>query len=488
MRRVAPALLLLLLLLPVAARGEETPPVRPPLSGPVAERTLWYGVYVLGQKAGWAHEDLRRLGTGRAALYVATMQMRFEVRAMGQSTRMEFGQILAFDGNPPYALRRGRSITIDEGGERIVRLDAGPDGARAFVTENGETRALTPDPVDYTFEDYVATDAWMKGGRSVGDVLRVRSYDLDELVAEVDTYTVTGREQTIARGVPVTVYEVTSTSDREGEQGVVRMDADGRVVSMAMGTMFEIRLEPEEVAKQLSVGADLFELGTARVAGRIGDPTKVRELVLEAYGDGASSLPDGPRQTVGRDEATDVVLLRLGRAHGRRLVATPEEVAEALRETVELPIHHPEVAAMASQAIGDAATDAEKVARLVAFVSKHVEDSVTVHDPTVLGLVRNGRGDCTEHAKLFAALARAVGIPARQVSGLMYMGDGEQAFGGHAWNEVVLDGAWVQVDATWDQTDVDATHITLSRTERDQSVQFRTYGGLRFVVRRVVSE
>jgi transglutaminase-like putative cysteine protease len=48
---------------------------------------------------------------------------------------------------------------------------------------------------------------------------------------------------------------------------------------------------------------------------------------------------------------------------------------------------------------------------------------------------------------LFNTLARAVGVPSREVAGLGYMGDDVMAFGGHVWNEVVLDGVWVPVDA-----------------------------------------
>ena len=67
------------------------------------------------------------------------------------------------------------------------------------------------------------------------------------------------------------------------------------------------------------------------------------------------------------------------------------------------------------------------------------------------------RGDCNEHAVLFAALARAAGIPARVVAGAVY---GDDGFYYHAWNEVWLDG-WVSVDAVFDQMPVDATHVKL---------------------------
>jgi len=79
------------------------------------------------------------------------------------------------------------------------------------------------------------------------------------------------------------------------------------------------------------------------------------------------------------------------------------------------------------------------------------------------------------------ALARAAGVPAREVSGLMYMGDDVRAFGAHAWNEVVLDGRWVPVDPTWNETELDAAHVTLDR-DGHSSAMMETLGRLTFRV------
>ena len=64
-----------------------------------------------------------------------------------------------------------------------------------------------------------------------------------------------------------------------------------------------------------------------------------------------------------------------------------------------------------------------------------------------------------KNALLFTALARALEIPCRMVIGLVYAGDTLRAFSPHAWNEVVIDGYWIPVDPTWDQTTIDATHL-----------------------------
>jgi uncharacterized protein YbaP (TraB family) len=68
----------------------------------------------------------------------------------------------------------------------------------------------------------------------------------------------------------------------------------------------------------------------------------------------------------------------------------------------------------------------------------------------------------------------------------MYMGDELRGFGGHAWNEVVIDGRWVPVDPTWGQTEPDATHVTLSRRPSDEGLAAETIGGRLFLVLREV--
>ena len=60
-------------------------------------------------------------------------------------------------------------------------------------------------------------------------------------------------------------------------------------------------------------------------------------------------------------------------------------------------------------------------------------------------------GDCSEHGVLLAALLRADGIPARVATGLVYadaFAGHESIFGWHMWTQALIDGKWVDFDAT----------------------------------------
>jgi transglutaminase-like putative cysteine protease len=63
--------------------------------------------------------------------------------------------------------------------------------------------------------------------------------------------------------------------------------------------------------------------------------------------------------------------------------------------------------------------------------------------------LQRGRGVCQDHAHLLIAAARAIGIPARYVSGYLWTGDDAVAHdASHAWAEAFVDElGWVGFDA-----------------------------------------
>ena len=121
---------------------------------------------------------------------------------------------------------------------------------------------------------------------------------------------------------------------------------------------------------------------------------------------------------------------------------------------------------LAARAVRKAKTDEEKVRKLVKFVDRYIRDEYGIDPLTVEDVIKEKRGDCSEHAALFATLGRAAGIPTREVSGVIY-GDVElNGFGGHAWNEVVIDGKWYPVDPSWNEFVINATHIKFGHGNR----------------------
>ncbi len=69
-------------------------------------------------------------------------------------------------------------------------------------------------------------------------------------------------------------------------------------------------------------------------------------------------------------------------------------------------------------------------------------------DTTAAEAFARGRGVCQDHSHLMVGMARALGMPARYVTGYLVTGTGASSVAAHAWAEVLItDLGWVGFDA-----------------------------------------
>jgi transglutaminase-like putative cysteine protease len=117
--------------------------------------------------------------------------------------------------------------------------------------------------------------------------------------------------------------------------------------------------------------------------------------------------------------------------------------------------------------------DALIIARRVrAWVHGHMKAQTNIGViRSATNVLESGEGVCRDYATLFAALARAAGVPTRLCAGIVFFKEG---FYYHAWNECRVggpDGPWVPFDSTLPDDFVDATHIKFS--EGDPTSMFQ---------------
>ena len=128
------------------------------------------------------------------------------------------------------------------------------------------------------------------------------------------------------------------------------------------------------------------------------------------------------------------------------------QALEALKPTRYLESDNDMIIFLARQAVGDSKDAAEAVRRIESFVAEYItEKDFSVGYATAAEVAVSRQGDCSEHAVLTAAMCRAVGIPARVVSGLLYVEEfagRRNVFGGHAWNQAYVGNKWVDLDAS----------------------------------------
>ncbi len=87
---------------------------------------------------------------------------------------------------------------------------------------------------------------------------------------------------------------------------------------------------------------------------------------------------------------------------------------------------------------------------------------------TAMEIFNSHAGESNEHTVMFTSFARAGGLPARMVGGLVYR---KGHFYYHSWPEVWL-GSWVPVDPTLGQFPADVTHIRFVQGDIDEIAAF----------------
>jgi hypothetical protein len=210
--------------------------------------------------------------------------------------------------------------------------------------------------------------------------------------------------------------------------------------------------------------ATVPDLGAAAAVdpGRsIADPQGRSELRLKLGGIGAGGglQLQGGRQSFSGGVLTvhKETLEGLAQPGGLQPMGALEQVF--LKAEPLIQADHEKIRALARSILGATppAAPLEAVRLLLDWIDRNIEKRPVLSMPDALSTLENRMGDCNEHAMLFAALARAAGIPTRVEAGLVYL---KGKFYYHAWNLVFL-GRWVTVDATFGQLPADVTHLRL---------------------------
>jgi hypothetical protein len=470
---------LVLVALAAAGRAQEKF-YRPELDKKYLDSSLrvdWYGVYEKekGKKIGFVRNERKRVGDQ----FVEEQFMTMKLVSFGQKVEISSTQTMTFEPAPSYRMVRGLLVVKSGGNEKTTTLSwVSEKSAYESVHEaGGQKRTELLKDIDYTLHDASATEVWVRGNPKVGAVVVTRSFDIEEAKIDAQTNKVMTIKEALVSGVNVRFFEVETDSKIREFKSLSRYDNEGVTLSADV-LIFELRRESEKEAKDTQYSQDLFVQGMVKIDQRIGETGKIAELVVEVQGKDADGLTDGPRQSV---VATDNGrLIKLGKKYGKEQKATDAEIKEALAETNTYPITNPRIKELADKVTEGADTPEEKVAKIVAFVHKFVRPNLSAESPEIFALLKKKSGDCKSYALLFNNLARAAGVPAREVSGLLYVGDSVKAFGGHAWNEVVLGGVWVPVDASMGETEVNATHICFGTEHRATKNLMTTLGKLSF--------
>lgn len=243
-----------------------------------------------------------------------------------------------------------------------------------------------------------------------------------------------------------------------------------REEALAMPTEAEERLTQSELVQD-------SRIGTGATIERPQDATSMTVRIGPLSPDGP--WVDGRRQQLVETDGSMLTLrIRTLKIPAPEKRALPEadqgDLAEWTRPSLLIQSDHPDLVARAREIVGDATDPWDKAMAIHDYCYRKMDRTELRSSlPSALEVLHSLKGDCNEHAALYTGLARAVGLPAKPIGGLLYLYDGEKSgFYYHAWNEVALETPegvlWVPIDSTLGEKQADATHIKLVEGDLDQ--------------------
>ncbi len=437
----------------------EAPPADAQLLDPSTAVQLgdeWLGLYFKGERAGLMHLKKRaRPGGG----YLFSMETRLRLAALNSDAQLETQVDAALDASLAVErftfsveagpARFGGEGTVDG---KVVQLKLRTGGE---VVER-RLELGSPPVLRSNLGPLLSRGGLEPGTRfryPVFDPLTQREQSVEVEIVGPDTVIAFGRE-------------VPATHIRQTVSGLVLegwINHRGEMLRQELGLGLVARRESEEEARwglaQARSGraqADLVAATMVEVDGLPARTDRLTTLTLRVGGVDLSGFAlDDDRQRLVEGRLT---ITRETPGVGLPLPVTEGVPPETLTGDALVQVRHPRIIEAARAAIGPASDTLEAARRLLRWVHGRVEQQIVVGVPSALETLKTGVGDCNEHATLFAALARSVGVPTRIAVGLVYR-DGR--FGYHAWNEVRTRGAWLSVDPTWNQMPVDVGHLRI---------------------------
>ncbi len=293
----------------------------------------------------------------------------------------------------------------------------------------------------------------------VFDVSVVSVVPVQVTVLGRDTVSLNGEKQeALKMQVRLAQVEMTSWLDAEGLP----------LVELSPPRMRSVRTTAAQaMAEEKGRGRlDILRMFRVPVDTTVAEPARVRRAVLEITGikPEEASLAFDYQRVIGNQPLVIEISTPSLPAEVRLPVGGQEDF---LKPTLSVQCDHPEIKAKAREVVGPTDEAVQAARTLASWVFAALNKVPTASFPSALEVLRQMEGDCNEHAVLYAALARALGIPTKITVGLVYM---EGAFYYHAWNEVFL-GRWIPVDATLGEFPASALHLKLGEGELSEQAQ-----------------
>jgi len=444
----------------------------------------WDAIYLQGSKIGWVHTFVKKVqDRGRDYLNVRVdIEQRLKRGDDVSVTKLMYGTIETLDGQ----VLKLDTLTIV--GDQNQKLRAHGDvirGVMNLVLEGTGERQETKIRWGSDIRGPYAPEQSMARKPMTEHETRTLKMFMPELnkICEI-TLLAQGIEpvtlgdgakrpllrveqKTKVDGKPRPEFDTTLWADSAGQVLKTYQDLFGGVV------MYRTT---EEAARSPGgpIQFDMIKNTFIKIGREIPDPARARlvkyKMTLKE-GKPAETIAADRRQTFEPEPNGNTAILEVKRSGPLDGEPGPADVdPQYLKPNALVTSMDKQVKSLAQAATRGIQDPWQKAIRINNAVFKYIpreNKSFEIAFAAASEVARNRSGDCTEHSLLAAAMCRAVGIPSRVAVGLVYVNDPKQdlkGFGYHMWIEVYVNQRWIALDPTWDQSDVDPTHIKLTES------------------------
>ena len=449
-----------------ATSAASSPTTSPPIN-PITSEDTWMSVLLGGRKIGNLHVERQRDGQTVTTTQTLSILLTRNGKSipLGNTSR----SVETPDGRPLGFGARTTMSAMDS----VVEGTRLPDGRfRVDITVGGATRQETMDWAAGALLAEGQRLAMLDAGRQPGRHYRLAMFDpASRQVLDVDTEVLGEETVQLPGGTERLSHQRQILHQARGEQVLdLWLDAQGRVrkgLLGMLGSRMEMLACDRTCAQAPAQGVDMFRAAMADSPRALTPNLRTTSLRYRVHVDGDATQP-----FIDTDEQRVIPL-----GHGDWQIDTggphvhgqPPPQPGDLAANAWLQSDDPLIRELTAKAIGNAGTPVLKMRRLRNFVSGYItQHGLDVGYASALEVANHRQGDCTEFAVLLAAMARAAGVPARVVTGMVYTdryGNAARVFVPHAWVQAWTGQRWQSYDAALRH--FDSTHLALDSGDGD---------------------
>ena len=428
----------------------------------------WYEVYLDGGKVGYFQDKMQKVGDVIKSRNEFVMQIKragqsIEITVEQETTEKVNGELIDFSSETKMAgipmLKKGRV----EGKELVVyekQFISGKETRHSFDPEGGMSWGLRKQVLENGFQE---------AGKTYE--LKVYSPDMG-MKKPVQANIICFGEKPIQIGEKrIKAFEVDMELKSPFGSMITKSWFDENCIAlkteMNMGGMKISIIEvPKKKAKKMDEEAHELLLSSVVSLNAAVPKSEKNIFIMEAIkGKWSGKLFEDSSQKIEKinDNSIRVIVDQSQRQEkgGKEIDLKPFLSANVYLDSDDLLIQK-----LAKQGKGKAKTPKEIANKLTKFVFRYMSNkNYEVGFATASEVARKKAGDCTEHSVLLAALGRALAIPSRVVTGLVYADefeDQKNVLVYHMWTQFYLDDQWVNLDSALGLVKCPADRITFS--------------------------